>query len=144
MSFVVPWDGAYRMENVAYFEQNIGLRYHDIIIAGRHEDATDPRIKVSSWTSISSHYYLVLITFAVGSQSHQRRWPEQDNHPVRLPIHRCRRQFHLPLILKFNTNFATVGESGLQCQTLWMECIVPRCWQVDVSMAYITCLQGLT
>jgi hypothetical protein len=45
MSFVVPWDGAYRMENVAYFEQNIGLRYHDIIIAGRHEDATDPRIK---------------------------------------------------------------------------------------------------
>ncbi|KAG2106497.1 hypothetical protein BD769DRAFT_1779656 [Suillus cothurnatus] len=45
MSFVVPWDGVYRVENVAYFEQNIGLRSHDIIIAGRHEDATDPRIK---------------------------------------------------------------------------------------------------
>jgi len=70
MSFVVPWDGVYRVENVAYFEQNIGLRSHDIIIAGRHEDATDPRIKVSSWTGISSHYYLFLITFAVGSQSH--------------------------------------------------------------------------
>ncbi|KAG2351267.1 hypothetical protein BDR07DRAFT_1426185 [Suillus spraguei] len=44
MSSVVPWDGTYRIQNVAYPEQKIGLRYHDIIVAGRHEDTADPRI----------------------------------------------------------------------------------------------------
>ncbi|KAG2106498.1 hypothetical protein BD769DRAFT_1503410, partial [Suillus cothurnatus] len=47
MSFVVPWDGVYRIQNVGYPEQKIGLRFHDIIVAGRHEDSVEPRIE---WT----------------------------------------------------------------------------------------------
>jgi len=48
MSFVVPWDGVYRIQNVGYPEQKIGLRFHDIIVAGRHEDSVEPRIEVNS------------------------------------------------------------------------------------------------
>lgn len=50
MSSVVPWDGVYRIQNVAYPEQKIGLKdTRDVaavvIIVGRHEDSINPRIK---------------------------------------------------------------------------------------------------
>jgi hypothetical protein len=47
MSFVIPWDGVYRIRNVAYSKQKIGLG-DGIQIAGRHEDSVDPHIEVSS------------------------------------------------------------------------------------------------
>ncbi|KAG1809333.1 uncharacterized protein BJ212DRAFT_1484460 [Suillus subaureus] len=55
MSFVVPWDGAYRVQNVAYPKQKIGLRFHDIIVAGRHEDSAEPRIEEIKATSVSDY-----------------------------------------------------------------------------------------
>ncbi|OJA18623.1 hypothetical protein AZE42_01779 [Rhizopogon vesiculosus] len=41
-------DGVYQIQNVAYTESYIGLQYHDIIVAGRHQtQVDDPHIK---WT----------------------------------------------------------------------------------------------
>lgn len=43
MSFVVPWDGVYRIRNVAHSKQKIGIK--DDTVAGRHEDSVDPHIE---------------------------------------------------------------------------------------------------
>ncbi|KAG1776944.1 hypothetical protein EV702DRAFT_1278840 [Suillus placidus] len=40
---IVPWDGVYRIQNVAYPQQKIGLQ--DAIVVGRHEDSVDPCIE---------------------------------------------------------------------------------------------------
>jgi hypothetical protein len=48
MSFVVPWDGVYHIQNVAYPEIKMGLRFHDDVVAGRYENMPDPHIEVNS------------------------------------------------------------------------------------------------
>lgn len=84
MSSVVPWDGVYRIQNVDYHEQNIGLKDKDVIVVGRHEDSVNPRIEASSGTNISLHYRSALMAFAVGNQGHHCRQEQQDNHQVGL------------------------------------------------------------
>ncbi|KAG2355469.1 hypothetical protein BDR07DRAFT_1426174 [Suillus spraguei] len=49
MSCIVPWDGVYRIQNVGYPDQRIGLELYagakDFFVAGRHEDSGDARIE---------------------------------------------------------------------------------------------------
>ncbi|KAG2079239.1 hypothetical protein BDR04DRAFT_1086403 [Suillus decipiens] len=49
MSSIVPWDGVYRIQNVGYPDQKIGLELFvggaGWVVAGRHEDSDNPRIE---------------------------------------------------------------------------------------------------
>ncbi|KAG2079244.1 hypothetical protein BDR04DRAFT_1086436 [Suillus decipiens] len=58
MSHVVPSDGVYRIQNVAYPEQYIGLSLiHDVIqVVGRREGSVDPHIEWEiKTTSVGDH-----------------------------------------------------------------------------------------
>ncbi|KAG2106500.1 hypothetical protein BD769DRAFT_1393188 [Suillus cothurnatus] len=68
MSFVVPWDGVYHIQNVAYPEIKMGLRFHDDVVAGRYENMPDPHIewKIKA-TSIGDWPQSCKITIQSGS-----------------------------------------------------------------------------
>ncbi|KAG0698151.1 hypothetical protein DFH29DRAFT_1003120 [Suillus ampliporus] len=68
MSQVVPYDGVYRIQNVAYWEQNIGLRFHDIIVVGRHKDSPDPRIEWNIKATSIGDNSKIIIESASGSR----------------------------------------------------------------------------
>ncbi|KAG2079238.1 hypothetical protein BDR04DRAFT_1086399 [Suillus decipiens] len=50
MDYVVPWDGAYRLQNVNYPEQNVGLNSYGVIeVVGCRLDSISHYMKVIPW-----------------------------------------------------------------------------------------------
>lgn len=50
MDYVVPWDGAYRLQNVGYPEQNIGLNTYGVIeVVGCRVNSSSPYMTALPW-----------------------------------------------------------------------------------------------